>query len=60
LQSVVQGASLVFVSTDHKVYVKLNKTSFSKASKPLLIFDGRNVLTKNNFKNTSIMTVGMR
>ena len=60
LQSVVQGASLVFVSTDHKVYVKLNKTSFSKASKPLLIFDGRNILTKNNFKNTSIMTVGMR
>ncbi|NDB33387.1 MAG: nucleotide sugar dehydrogenase [Nitrososphaeria archaeon] len=60
LQSVVQGASLIFISTDHKVYVKLNKASFSKTSKPLLIFDGRNILTKNNFKNTSIMTVGMR
>lgn len=60
LQSVVQGANLVFISTDHKMYAKLNKESFSKASKPLLIFDGRNILTKNNFKDVSIMTVGMR
>lgn len=60
LQSVVQEANLVFISTDHKVYAKLNKNSFSKASKPLLIFDGRNILAKNNFKDVSIMTVGMR
>lgn len=60
LQSAVQGANLVFISTDHKIYAKLNKGSFSKTSKPLLIFDGRNILTKNNFKDVSIMTVGMR
>ena len=60
LQSVVQEANLVFISTDHKMYAKLNNNSFSKASKPLLIFDGRNILAKNNFKDASIMTVGMR
>jgi hypothetical protein len=60
LHLIVQGANLVFISTDHKMYANLSKRSLSKASKPLLIFDGRNILTKNNFKDASIMTVGMR
>lgn len=60
LNAVVAGASLVFISTDHKIYAALDKKSFSKTSKPLLIFDGRNVLTKDNFKGVSIITVGMR
>lgn len=60
LDAVITDANLIFISTDHKSYAKLNKRSFSKASKPLLIFDGRNILSKNNFKEISIMTVGMR
>lgn len=60
LDSVVGGASLVFISSDHKIYAQLNQDSFSKAKKPLLIFDGRNILDKNNFKDASLITIGIR
>lgn len=60
LDTVIEGASLVFISADHKMYTKLNQDSFSKAKKPLLIFDGRNILDSNNFKNASLMTIGIR
>ena len=60
LNSVVDKATLVFISSDHKLYSKLNSKSFAKARKPLLIFDGRNILNRNNFKNAFLLTVGMR
>lgn len=60
LNSVVEKASLVFISSDHKLYSKLNSKSFAKTRKPLLIFDGRNILNKKNFKNASLLTIGMR
>lgn len=60
LEEVVSNASLIFISTDHKMYSKLTKESFTKAKKPLVIFDGRNILNKNNFKNSLIYTIGMR
>lgn len=60
LNDVVKNASLIFISSDHKVYSKLDNKSFSSAGHPLLIFDGRNILNKQNFKNASIMTIGQR
>jgi len=60
LNSVVDKAALVFISSDHKMYSKLNSKSFAKARKPLLIFDGRNILNRTNFKNSFLLTVGMR
>ncbi len=60
LDMVVREASLIFISSDHKTYAKLNQDSFSKANKPLLVFDGRNILDKNNFKNASILTIGIQ
>lgn len=60
LNSVVEGASLIFISSDHKTYAKLNQNSFLKAKKPLLIFDGRNILDENNFKDSTLMTIGIR
>jgi nucleotide sugar dehydrogenase len=60
LGKAVSNATLIFISTDHQMYSKLNKKSFSKAKKPLLIFDGRNILNNNNFKNTSLITLGLR
>ncbi|WP_218583534.1 nucleotide sugar dehydrogenase, partial [Candidatus Nitrosotalea sp. FS] len=53
LDVVVDRASMVFISSDHKTYAKLDQNSFSKAKKPLLVFDGRNILDKNNFKDAS-------
>ena len=59
LEKIIKNASLIFISTDHLIYSKLSKKSFIKANKPLLIFDGRNILNKNFFDNTSILTVGI-
>ena len=59
LNIVVKDASLIFISTDHKMYSKLNNKSLASAKKPLLIFDGRNILNKKNLRNTSILTVGI-
>jgi len=60
LNSVVNKADLIFISSDHKLYSKLNKKSFSKANRPVLIFDGRNILNRKNFKNINILTIGIR
>jgi nucleotide sugar dehydrogenase len=60
LNSVVDKAALVFISSDHKLYSKLDDKSFAKARRPLLIFDGRNILNRDNFKNAFLLTIGMR
>lgn len=60
LNEVIQNASMIFISSDHKLYSKLNSKYLSNAKKPLLIFDGRNILDKNNFKNSSVLTIGLR
>jgi nucleotide sugar dehydrogenase len=59
LGKIVHKADLIFISTDHKQYSKLDESSFSKANKPLLIFDGRNILNKNNFNNSKLLTIGI-
>jgi nucleotide sugar dehydrogenase len=60
LNSVIDKAGLIFISSDHILYSKLNNRSFSKAKRPLLIFDGRNILNRENFKNSSLITIGTR
>lgn len=60
LHEVTKNASLVFISSDHKMYSKLSQKSLTNTKKPILIFDGRNVLNENNFKKSSLMTVGKR
>ena len=60
LRVATKDASLILISSDHKMYSNLKPNSFSLAKKPLLIFDGRNILNKKNFKNASILTIGSR
>lgn len=60
INEATKGASLVFISSGHKIYSKLKDDSFKNAKKPILIFDGRNILSKNNFKKASILTIGQR
>jgi len=60
IKIVVDKADLIFVSTDHKIYSKLSSTNFKEAKKPLLIFDGRNILNKNNFENNFFSTIGIK
>ena len=55
-----KNASLIFISADHKSYSKLNEKMFKKTKKPIPIFDGRNILNKKNFQNTSLLIIGMR
>ena len=60
LSEAISEVDLIFISTDHNIYKKLNEKLLKKAKKSPLIFDGRNILNKNFFKNTSILTVGKR
>jgi len=60
LTNVIFDSSLVFISSDHKMYSKLNKNSLSKVKKPLLIYDGRNIINRDNFSPSSILTIGIR
>lgn len=60
LSEAISSAHLVFLSADHKVYSKLNEKSFVTTKKPLLIYDGRNILNKKNFKKASLLTIGTR
>ncbi len=55
----ISNADLIFISTDHKIYSKLDSNSFNSAKKPLLIFDGRNILNRTKFKNNTIKTLGI-
>ena len=60
LKDVTKDASLIFISSDHKMYSKLTSKSFSKGKKPILFFDGRNILSLKNFsKDTALIkTIG--
>jgi hypothetical protein len=59
IKKVANNASLIFISSDHKMYSKLTTESFKNIKKSLLIFDGRNILNRNNFKNSFITTIGI-
>ena len=60
IKEVVNGSSLVFISSDHKMYSKLDKKSLSMANSPILIYDGRNILNRDNFSSKSLLTIGLR
>jgi len=60
LNLTIQNAELIFVSTDHKMYSKLTSKHFSKIKKPLLIYDGRKILSEKNFLPKSLLTIGKR
>ena len=58
LSVVTKDADLIFISTDHNIYTKLSKSSFKNVKKPLLIYDGRNILQKNLFDQNNLLTIG--
>lgn len=58
LQSVLDKADLVFISTDHKQYKNLDSEIFKNTKKPLLIYDGRNILNPQNSVDGFIKTIG--
>jgi len=60
LLEAIIDSDLIFISADHKAYGKLNEKILKKTKKPTVIFDGRNILNENNFKNTSLLTIGKR
>ena len=52
-------ADLIFISSDHKIYSKLNYKLFSKGKKLILFFDGRNVLNPKLFSKGLLNTIGI-
>ena len=57
LKSILKQADLVFISTDHKQYSKINENHLKNNS--VIIYDGRNILNKTNFKKSIIKTIGI-
>jgi len=60
LKTVIKDAELIFISTDHKIYSKLNKNKLTNCKKPILIYDGRNILNNKNIFSPFLSTIGMR
>ena len=59
IKDATHNANLVFISSDHKIYSKLNSKSFSKGKKSILIFDGRNILNSKSFPKGILNTIGI-
>ena len=59
LTKAIDGVDLIFVSADHKIYSKLTSKSFSKGKKPVLIFDGRNILNPKLFSHNILNVIGI-
>ena len=58
LSEATKNADLVFISSDHKSYSKLNSKSLLKRKKQILFFDGRNVLNSKLFSD-ELHTIGI-
>ena len=59
LVNATKNANLIFISSDHKTYSKINSKSFSKEQKLILFFDGRNVLNSKLFSHSILSTIGI-
>lgn len=59
LTTATKNADLIFISSDHKIYSKLDSKSFSKGKKLILFFDGRNVLNPKLFSAGMLYTIGI-
>ncbi len=59
LKKVIQQSDLIFISTDHNLYKKLDQKLIKNAKPDVIIYDGRNILDKNNFKIEDIFTIGI-
>ncbi len=53
------NADLIFISSDHKIYSKLDSKLFSKGKKSILFFDGRNILNPKLFSHNILNTIGI-
>ena len=59
LDKVISGADIIIISTDHDEYKEIDEEYIIKKSKKKpIIFDGRNILNKDNFKKLEILTIG--
>ena len=56
LKSITKDADLIFISTDHKLYSRLDSSYLKKNS---IIYDGRNILNRSKIKNSIKKTIGM-
>lgn len=59
LRKVIKNSDLIFISTDHKLYKKLDQNMIKNAKPNVVIYDGRNILNKKNFKTENIFTIGI-
>ena len=59
LDKVISGTDIIIIATDHDEYKEINEDYIIKKSrKKPMIFDGRNILNKDNFKILKLVTIG--
>jgi nucleotide sugar dehydrogenase len=59
LKEILKDADLIFISSDHKIYSKITSKVLLKKKKPILLFDGRNILNSKLITNAIINTIGI-
>ena len=59
LSYTLTNADLVIVATDHKKYSKLTKKTIEKyVTDPVVVYDGRGILTESKFRGTFFGSIG--
>ena len=59
LKTATKDAELIFISTDHKIYSKLDKKKLPNSKKPILIYDGRDILNNKTSFSPFLTTIGI-
>jgi len=59
LKEILKDTDLIFISSDHKIYSKITSKLLLKKKKPILLFDGRNILNSKLITNAIINTIGI-
>ena len=58
LKEILKDVDLIFISSDHKIYSKIN-SKLLKQKKSILLFDGRNILDPKLLSNGILNTIGI-
>ena len=59
ISDATKNSNLIFISSDHKIYSKLNPKSLSKNKNSPLFFDGRNILNPKLFSPKILNIIGI-
>ncbi|MEM2855831.1 MAG: nucleotide sugar dehydrogenase [Candidatus Nitrosocaldaceae archaeon] len=60
IDKAIRDTNLIFIATDHDEYRMIEEEFISNLSSDVIIYDGRNVLDRDRFKNIKIYGIGRK